>query len=176
MKLKKVLGIICVVMAVLCIVSVGIRTTVYNTDDSEYSVEGNVGILKNDTVVEYVYRASGDTIAGYEFMFATYGKKLSDGKIMLDVFDDDTKELLGNGSVRADRIEDNEMVLIKTKHIKSGDRKLRLVITACDLNEDEKITLWLGKNDENKKSETIVDGKKEENSLFKEIVHQKQTQ
>ncbi len=166
MNLKKILGIICIVMAVLCLVSTQVKTAVYNIDDSEYSVEGNAGIIKNDTVIEYVYSASGDTVAGYEFMFATYGKKPTSGRILLDVFDDDTNELLGSGSVKAERIEDNEMVLIKTKRIKTGDRKIRLVISAGDLKNDEKITLWLGKNDENKKSVTLIDGDREEDNLL----------
>lgn len=166
MKLKKILGILTILLLVLSGLSTQIKNTVVEVDDSDYTNSGNVGQIAEGTAVEYSYQASGEVVEGYEFLFATYGEKLRKGTIYLKVYDKDTKEELGSGQIQANTIEDNELTLIKTNRMNLGKREVRVILYCEDFETDKQVTLWLGNSKENEDGRTFVNGIPLDNNLL----------
>lgn len=166
MKLKITFGILTIIMIVMCIISTGIKNTVIDTEDSDYTISGNVGQIAEGTAVEYRYQASGETIEGYEFLFATYGEKLTEGTVCLEVYDGDTTELIADGQIQANAIGDNELTIIKTERINLDNRNIRVILYCEGFTQDKLVTLWLGRSSENEAGKTLVNGIGLENNLL----------
>lgn len=103
MKLKTTVGILTIVLLVMSILSTNIKNTVIDVADSDYTNSGNVGQIAEGTAVEYRYKASDETIEGYEFLFATYGEELTKGTVYMDVYDADTSKIICSGYIKASR-------------------------------------------------------------------------
>ena len=146
--------------------STGIKNTVIDVADSDYTNSGNVGQIAEGTAVEYSYKASGETIEGYEFLFATYGEELKKGTIYMKVYDGDTTKEIGSGQIQANTIEDNELTPIKTERINLGKRNIRVILYCENFDPDKKVTLWLGKSSENEDGKTLVNGIALDNNLL----------
>ncbi|MDE5781050.1 MAG: hypothetical protein K2I03_06180 [Lachnospiraceae bacterium] len=166
MKLKITFGILTIILFIMCIMSTGIKNTVIDVADSDYTNSGNVGQIAEGTAVEYSYKASGETIEGYEFLFATYGEELKKGTIYMKVYDGDTTKEIGSGQIQANTIEDNELTPIKTERINLGKRNIRVILYCENFDPDKKVTLWLGKSSENEDGKTLVNGIALDNNLL----------
>lgn len=166
MSIKRISGIITALLLVLCIISTQIKNTIITSDTSDYTNSGNVGQLSEGTAVEFDYKANGETIRGYNLLFATYGEKITEGIVHINVYDKKSDKLLGSGKVNADAIEDNEMTLVKTGHINLKNKQVRVIIYCEGFSEDKLVTLWLGNSDENSDGETYVNGMRLDNNLL----------
>lgn len=166
MKLKRLFGILTIFLIIMCGVSANIKNTVVTVEDSGYTNRGNVGRMSEGTVVEYRYQASGETIEGYDFLFATYGEELSKGTVYMDVYDADSNETIAKGSIRVNAIEDNGLTFIDTKRVNLGSRDIRVILYCEGFETDKRITLWLGENNENEDGETFVNGVPLQNNLL----------
>lgn len=166
MKLKTTVGILTIVLLVMSILSTNIKNTVIDVADSDYTNSGNVGQIAEGTAVEYRYKASDETIEGYEFLFATYGEELTKGTVYMDVYDADTSKIICSGYIKADAIEDNELTPIKTERINLKNRDIRVILYCENFDPDKQVTLWLGKSSENEDGKTLVNGIALENNLL----------
>lgn len=166
MKLKTTVGILTIVLLVMSILSANIKNTVIDVADSDYTNSGNVGQIAEGTAVEYRYKASDETIEGYEFLFATYGEELTKGTVYMDVYDADTSKIICSGYIEADAIEDNELTPIKTERINLKNRDIRVILYCENFDPDKQVTLWLGKSSENEDGKTLVNGIALENNLL----------
>lgn len=166
MKLKTTVGILTIVLLVMSILSTNIKNTVIDVADSDYTNSGNVGQIAEGTAVEYRYKASDETIEGYEFLFATYGEELTKGTVYMDVYDADTSKIICSGYIEADAIEDNELTPIKTERINLKNRDIRVILYCENFDPDKQVTLWLGKSSENEDGKTLVNGIALENNLL----------
>ncbi|MBD5135797.1 MAG: hypothetical protein HDT39_07530 [Lachnospiraceae bacterium] len=166
MKLKITFGILTIILFIMCIMSTGIKNTVIDVDDSDYTSSGNVGQIAEGTAVEYSYKASGETIEGYGFLFATYGEELTEGTIHMDVYDGDTTEVIASGQIQANTIEDGELASIKTERINLDNRNIRVILYCEDFDPDKLVTLWLGESSENEDGKTLLNGIALDNNLL----------
>ena len=174
MNKKMISAIVLVMCIVVTIISTGVKNTVINCDDNEYSISGDLGELADGTVVEYNFKSNGETIQGLEFIFATYGEQLEDGVVRVEVYEKDSTKLLGEGKIKASAIEDNKLTMVKTGRINLGKRDIRVVIYCEGFDEDRLLTMWMGDNEENEDSYTRVNGMHMKSSIlvFKQIVTQ----
>lgn len=166
MKLKSIFGILTIILLIMCVLSAGIKNTSVGVDESNYTNSTDVGHFSEGTAVEYRFKATGETIEGYGFLFATYGEELSKGRVCMNIYDSDTGKVIADGYIRADTIEDNKINIIKTKRINLGRRNIRVILYCEDFEPDELMTLWLGENSENGEGETFVNGIPLENNLL----------
>lgn len=166
MKLKSVLGVAVLIMLIVCVASVDVRREVVSVDDADYQIEGNVGQLEENMIVEYRYKALGNVVSGYQMYFATYGKEIENGTVYLEVYDADTNDMLASSTVNAEEICDNEPTVIETEQFDTGKRNIRLVIYGEGFDEDRRVTLWLGTTKKTEDGITMVNGLGQKNNLL----------
>ena len=166
MKLKRVLGIATIVLLVICAASTQVKSTVMDVDDADYQIESNVGQIEENMIVEYCYKASGETVDGYQVHFATYGESINKGRIYLEIYDADTNEMIGSGAVDADEIYDNEPTFIGTDKVNLGKKNIRLVIYSQGFEKDKQVTMWMGTTEKTEDGKTLVNGLGQKSNLL----------
>lgn len=166
MKLKRVLCVAVLIMLIVCAVSLDVRREVVSVDDAGYQIEGNVGQLEENMIVEYRYKASGNVVSGYQMYFATYGKEIENGTIYLEIYDADTNDMLVSSTVNAEEICDNEPTIIETEQFDTGKRNIRLVVYGEGFDEDRRVTLWLGTTKKTEDGTTMINGLGQKNNLL----------
>lgn len=172
MNKKRISAIVLVTCIVITIISTGVKNTVVDCDNKEYSITGDLGELADGTVVEYSFKGNGETIQGLEFIFATYGKEIKKGVVKTEIYDKHTNKILGEGKIKASAIEDNQLTMLKTGTINLGKRNIRVVIYCEGFERNRLLTMWMGENSENKDGTTYVNGMRMKSNIlaFRQVV------
>lgn len=162
---KKIFGIATLVLLLLTILSVVVKSTVRTDTTIGNTQTGIAGDIKKDTVIESVFTPKVD-IVGLKFLFATYGKKITRGKLIVKIYDDKTNEQLAKTNIEAEHFKDNDFVFAKTGLLDTKGRKIRVTIEGRDFSESKYVTLWIGKNQIDKNLITNIDNKRISDNLI----------
>lgn len=164
---KRISAIVVIILIVITAMSTSWKNTVVSCNDKGYEISGDLGKLTEATVVEYNYKAEGETISGFEMIFATYGEQLKEGTVHVEVYEKGDKTLLGEGTIKASTIEDNELTKVKlNKKICLKNKEVRVIIYCEDFDKDKLLTMWMGEAEENEDTTTYVNGMKMKSSLL----------